>query len=171
MLLNTVELSSFITEGLGLAQLNTQAGTSGCFFCSLMAFLGKIPMPWWKFCSGAKQAVYLYQLSLAVRSFSCPAFHHHFPDVIFQPSTSKSHQAGHRGAFTFCTPTEYGQTLHPIQTPLSVLRQVVSLQNPGSCSSILTITEVTDCTSHQSSPGMISSCIELSGAKNDMSVD
>lgn len=60
MALNTVELSSFIPKGLGLAQLfHIQAGTLGCFFCNLRAFHSKIPMPWWKFCSGTKQAAYL----------------------------------------------------------------------------------------------------------------
>lgn len=135
MALNTVELSSFITKGLGLAQpFNIQAGTLGCF-CNLMAFHGKTPMPCRKLCSGAKQAVYLchtlvpalpgcesFLLSCLTPPFSgcdipalrgapqCPNF---TKQDTGEPSPSVLRQSD--------------QTLPPIQAPLSVLRQVVSL--------------------------------------------
>lgn len=90
MALNTVELSSFITEGLGLAQpFNIQAGTLGCFFCNLMAFHGKHLCPAGSFALGPSKLftcpTLWHQLSLVVRAFSSPALHHHFLDAIFQP--------------------------------------------------------------------------------------
>lgn len=137
MALNTVELSSFITKGLGLAQpFNIQAGTSGCFFCSLTAFHGKYLCPGGSSALGpSKLFIYptlRYRLSLVVRSFSYPAFHHHFPDLIFQPLgvylNVQISPGRAQGSFhPLCPYRMQPDTPSPVQTPLSVLRQVVSV--------------------------------------------
>lgn len=173
MALNTVELSSFITKGLGLAQpFHIQAGTSGCFFCSLEAFHGKYL---------DKSKLFIHAtlwdwLSLAVRSSSHPAFHQHVLDGRFQPLGVDLNAQISAGRAQGC--------FHPL-CPYRTWPDTPSSPNPSLCPQAggfslkpcelfrccLTMTEFIDCTSLQSSPGMISSCIELSGAKNDTSVD
>lgn len=120
-------------------------------------------------------ATFWYQLSLVVCAFSYPALHHHFLDVIFQPlevhlnvqiSPSRTRGSLH----LLCS---YRVTRHSLQSKplfLSSGRWFLSetLRIVRYC---VTITEVIDCTSLWRSPGMISSCTELSEAKNDMSVD
>lgn len=137
-------------------------------------------MSWWKFCSGAKQAVHLSHTLAALTTreslflLSC-----------LPPPFSGSDIPALRGVPQHPNLTRQG-TGEPSPSVLLQNMARLSLQfNPFLCPQAggfspkpwklfrycLTITEVTDCTSHQSCPGMISSCIELSGAKNDMSVD
>lgn len=177
MALNTVEVSSFITKGLGLAQpFNIQAGTLGCFFCNLVASHGKTPMPCRKLCSGAKQAVYLCHTLVPALSgcesflLSCltPPFSGCDIEVHLNVQISPSRTRG--SLHLLCS---YRVTRHSLQSKplfLSSGRWFLSetLLIVRYC---LSITEAIDCTSLWRSPGMISSCTELSEAKNDMSVD
>lgn len=145
------------------------------------SFSWQIPVPRWKFCPGAEQAVYLSH-TLVPALPSCEIFL--LPCL--PPPLSGFDIPALKGVPQCPNLTRQGTGELSSSVPLqNVARHSLSSPNPSLCPQAggfclkpkklfrycLTITEFIDCTSLQSSPGMISSCIELSEARNDMSVD
>lgn len=142
--------------------------------------MAKYPCPGGSFALGPSKLftcpTFWYWLSLVLRSSSYPAFHHHVLDVIFQPAEVLLNVQ--------IPPGRAQGSLH-LQCPYRLWSDTPYNPNPSFCPLAggftlkpwklfrycLTITEVIDCTNLQSSPGTISSCTELSGAKNDMTMD